>query len=40
LSPDKRRQAWAKLGQLAEQESREDEASRFFRLAALTHTEA
>ncbi len=40
MPAEKRRQAWAKLGQLAEQESREDEAARFFRLAALTHLDA
>lgn len=39
LSPERRRQAWARLGQLAEHESREDEAARFFRLAALTAIE-
>lgn len=30
-----RRQAWARLGMLAEQEQRHEEAARFFRLAAL-----
>lgn len=35
LDLDRRRQAWAKLGQLAEREQRHDEAARFFRLAAL-----
>ena len=35
LDTDGRRLAWAKLGQLAEQEQRQDEAARFFRLAAL-----
>jgi len=35
LDADGRRQAWARLGQLAEQEQRHDEAARFFRLAAL-----
>lgn len=30
-----RREAWAKLGELAEREHRQDEATRFFRLAAL-----
>ncbi len=40
LAPEQRRHAWAKLGQLAEQESRTEEAARFFRLAALTKPEA
>ena len=35
LDADGRRLAWARLGQLAEQEHRHDEAARFFRLAAL-----
>jgi HemY protein len=35
LDPDRRRMAWAKLGQLAEREHRDDEAARFYRLAAL-----
>ncbi len=38
LMPEQRKQAWAKLGQLAERESRTEEAARFFRLAALTNT--
>jgi HemY protein len=35
LASDCRRLAWAKLGQLAEREHREEEAARFYRLAAL-----
>jgi HemY protein len=35
LDLDRRRLAWAKLGQLAEREHRADEAARFYRLAAL-----
>ena len=35
LAPDCRRLAWAKLGQLAEREHRDEEAARFYRLAAL-----
>lgn len=35
LDLERRRQAWAKLGQLAEREQRTDEAARFYRLAAL-----
>lgn len=38
LDADGRRLAWARLGQLAEQEQRHDEAARFFRLAALLET--
>jgi HemY protein len=38
LDADGRRLAWARLGQLAEQEQRSDEAARFFRLAALLET--
>lgn len=39
LDFDRRRQAWAKLGQLAEREHRTDEAARFYRLAALAQAE-
>lgn len=39
LDLDRRRQAWAKLGQLAEREHRTDEAARFYRLAALAQAE-
>ena len=39
LDLDRRRQAWAKLGQLAEREHRADEAARFYRLAALAQAE-
>jgi HemY protein len=35
LDLDRRRTAWAKLGQLAEREHRAEEAARFYRLAAL-----
>lgn len=35
LDLDRRRLAWARLGQLAEREQRTDEAARFYRLAAL-----
>lgn len=35
LDLDRRRLAWAKLGQLAEREHRPEEAARFYRLAAL-----
>jgi HemY protein len=35
LAPELRRQAWAMLGQLAEREHRDEEAARFYRLAAL-----
>jgi HemY protein len=35
LDLDRRRLAWAKLGQLAEREHRAEEAARFYRLAAL-----
>lgn len=35
LDLERRRTAWARLGQLAEQEHREEEAARFYRLAAL-----
>ena len=35
LDAQGRRLAWARLGQMAEQEQRQDEAARFFRLAAL-----
>lgn len=35
LAPERRRMAWAKLGQLAEREHRDEEAARFYRLAAL-----
>lgn len=39
LDLDRRRLAWAKLGQLAEREQRTEEAARFFRLAALAQVE-
>jgi HemY protein len=39
LDPERRRMAWAKLGQLAEREHREDEAARFYRLAALPQSD-
>lgn len=39
LDLDRRRQAWAKLGQLAEREHRTEEAARFYRLAALAQAE-
>lgn len=39
LDLERRRLAWAKLGQLAEREQRTDEAARFFRLAALAQVE-
>lgn len=39
LDLERRRLAWAKLGQLAEREQRTDEATRFFRLAALAQVE-
>jgi HemY protein len=35
LAPELRRLAWARLGQLAEREHRDDEAARFYRLSAL-----
>lgn len=35
LDLERRRMAWAKLGQLAEREHRHEEAARFYRLAAL-----
>ncbi|MGE5451550.1 MAG: heme biosynthesis HemY N-terminal domain-containing protein [Acidobacteriota bacterium] len=35
LDLERRRLAWARLGQLAEREQRSDEAARFYRLAAL-----
>jgi HemY protein len=34
LDVDRRRRAWAKLGELAENEHHEEEAARFYRLAA------
>ncbi|MGC4059457.1 MAG: heme biosynthesis HemY N-terminal domain-containing protein [Aquabacterium sp.] len=39
LDTERRRMAWAKLGQLAEREHREDEATRFYRLAALPQSD-
>lgn len=39
LDLERRRQAWAKLGQLAEREHRIEEAARFYRLAALAQAE-
>lgn len=39
LDLDRRRQAWAKLGQLAEREHRTEEAARFYRLAALAQAD-
>lgn len=39
LDFDRRRMAWAKLGQLAEREHRAEEAARFYRLAALPDRE-
>ncbi|MFT3858039.1 MAG: heme biosynthesis HemY N-terminal domain-containing protein [Aquabacterium sp.] len=39
LDAERRRLAWSKLGQLAEREHRDEEAARFYRLAALAHTE-
>jgi len=39
MDVERRRMAWARLGQLAEQEHRPEEAARFYRLAALAHRE-
>ena len=35
LDANRRRMAWTRLGDLAEEEGRTDEAARFYRLAAL-----
>ncbi|MDE2401589.1 MAG: heme biosynthesis protein HemY [Burkholderiales bacterium] len=38
LDSNRRRRAWTRLAQLAEQENRDEEAARFYRLAALADT--